>query len=100
MIAEINPDAVEIHTAPGRIKEFEKGILEKQRENDAEDLSWEKDFLKDLKASSFDNSAFNKWKEKKEARRRKELGIEGEETKSSIPEKAKCNYCDKLVYSS
>ena len=35
------------------------------------------------------------WKKKREARRRKELGIEDEETQSSIPEKAKCNYCDK-----
>ncbi len=54
-----------------RIKEFEKGILEKEREDDAEDLSWEKDFLKELKASSFDNSAFNKWKEKKEELKKK-----------------------------
>ena len=31
------------------------------------------------------------WKEKREARRRKELGIEDEETQSTLPKKAKCN---------
>ena len=35
------------------------------------------------------------WKENREARRREELGIEDEETQSSIPEKGKCLYCDK-----
>ena len=35
------------------------------------------------------------WKERKEARRRKELGIKDEEIKSSIPERGKCYYCNK-----
>ena len=42
------------------------------------------------------------WKEKREARRQKELGIEDKETQSTLPKKAKCNYCDKqgTLYSS
>ena len=35
------------------------------------------------------------WKKKREARRRKELGIEDEVYYSSYPKKGKCLYCDK-----
>ena len=59
------------------------GVIMNKKKTDIE--KWHKEYRK----------KFPEWKERKEARRRKELGIKDEEIKSSIPEKGKCFYCDK-----